>query len=185
MKIIITTTGLLLLGAMVYYGYNYSKEKNIDTYQEKYRDEVVSKVKSVSTDILDDMEKDITVKSSIIEEIPADELLEEEQRIEADKDADIIENEDKHLPEDIDKFIAEQEVLIAVEAEKEPTVEKSEDEEKQIELIDDGAKARLGNQDKMIKRDVAILEREEKLAETEEDKIIREEDAKMKAAMAE
>jgi len=164
MKIVLTIIGLISLGAVAYYGYNSSLEKSENVSIKKASDEVSSNVEVLENEPKDvKIESDIAVKASIEENIPSEDT------------EDIIENEE--LPDNINELIEEQEALIYDLTKKQPEIDIDRN------VVDEGTAARLADKDKMLKRDASIAARKAK--ETEEEKIIREEEAKNKAAMAE
>ena len=188
MKTVVMIMGLLLLGAMAYIAYNYSIEKRLDISINNSSDEAVAKVKSVVTEVVvdeesieDKVETDIAVKSSIVEEIPDEEVEEvpiEEQMLESEQE-DIIEygdSEDKNLSENIEDIIEEQEALIN-EAEKEEMLIRHGEAIKEQEAYLDKEFDDEG------RKEVPILQAEEKKILSEEDRIIEEEEAARKAAM--
>ncbi len=177
MKTIVMIMGLLLLGAMAYFGYSYGVEKSEEINKVKSSDKIIEeKIKSIDTEVAieedtneEQKEADIAVKSSIEEDIPTEEI---EEVIEEE---DIIENEEgveSDMPENIEDIIDEQEALME-EAAKEELEPKD----------DNDSKPYISSEEMMYKAEkekagVPILE-------TEEEKIIREEEEKNQEAMAE
>lgn len=169
MKIVLTIIGLIFLGSVAYYGYNSSLEESANVPIKKSSDEVSSNVAVLEDEPKDvKIESDIAVKASIEENIPSEDT------------EDIIENEEasnKELPDNINELIEDQEALLHDITKQQPEIDIDRS------VPDEGAAARLADKDKMLKRDASIAARKAK--ETEEEKIIREEEAKNKAAIAE
>ncbi len=194
MKTVVMILGLLLLGAMAYFGYSYGTQKSTEVSMKKDNEVVVQKIKSVQTEVVEEpneekIETDIAVKSSIVEEIPSEEMEDvvDEELAEADQapegEEDIIEDEDNKdaaLPENIDEIVAEQEALMDEVVEDEHGFEKIKDKEefeknKHIKSFSSTKKDEM-----KVEQDLASLE-----TETEEEKIIREEEAMNQAAINE
>ncbi len=177
MKTVVMILGLLLLGAMAYFGYSYGVEKSEEINKVKSSDKIIEeKVKSIDTEVAieedaneEQKEADIAVKSSIEEDIPTEEI---EELIEEE---DIIENEEgveSDMPENIEDIIDEQEALME-EAAKEELEPKDNNDSKPY----------ISSEEMMQK-----VEKEKAgvpLLETEEERIIREEEEKNQEAMAE
>ncbi len=195
MKTVVMIFGLLLLGAMAYFGYSYGTQKSTEVSMEQDNEVVVQKIKSVQTEVVEEpneerIEADIAVKSSIVEEIPSEEMenvAEEEELSEEDQapegEDDIIENEDSqdgNVPEDIDKIVEEQEALMDEVIEDEHGLEKIDKEEfeknKHIKSFSSTKKDEMKVEQDLL----PPLE-----TETEEEKIIREEEAMTQAAINE
>jgi len=188
MKTVVMIIGLLFLGAMAYIAYNYSIDKRLDVSIKNSSDEAVAKVKSVVTEVVvdeesieDKVETDVAVKSSIVEEIPNEEVEEvptEEQMLESEQE-DIIEHEDsedENLSENIEDIIEEQEALINEAEKEEMLISHGEAIKKQEAYLDKQF-------DDEGRKEVPILQTEEKKILSEEDRIIEEEEAARKAAM--
>jgi len=184
MKTVIMIIGLLIFGAIAYYGYSYGAEKSADISMQKESDEVVENVKSVMTEVVEEesaeekTEADIAVKSAIEENIPVEEESEEvpeeeETLVEEDKE-DIIENEesiDTNDSENLDAIIEEQEALMDEAVREEGFDSKKGEGIKELKLSDE-------TDDEAVEKSAPILE-------TEEEKIIREEEEQNQAAIEE
>lgn len=155
MKKTVIIIGVLLLVALVYYGYGLKKSSDVSAkgsagvVAEKMVEE---KEKSVDSDVVIErvmvaessadesleedskIEEDIAVKGSLVEEIPSEEMervIEEQEALmnEEREEQDIAVKEDLNKEastENIEKIIEEQEALIHAGMEENPIVEEGE-----------------------------------------------------------
>jgi hypothetical protein len=174
MKTVVMLLGFLLLAAMAYYGYSYGVEKSAEFNKSQNSNElpIEKRIQSIDTEVAIDeesieeqKEEDIAVKSSLEEEIPTEveeELLDEEDIIE---DGPVADEEEE--PADIEAIIDEQEELM-------------EEAAKESEEPDNTVYSPQEMMQKIEKEEAGIP-----TLETEEERILREEEERNKAAIEE
>jgi len=166
MKTVVMLLGFLFLGALGYYGYSYGIQKSAEFDQvEKSIDLPIEKNQSIDTEVVIDEEEsnesDIAVKTSLEDE-PL--LIEDEEDIIAEES---ITDEDIEI-KDIEMIVDEQE-----------------------ELMEEAVKEEIKESDNKVYSPQEIMQKIEKekagipILETEEDRIIREEEERNRAAIEE
>jgi hypothetical protein len=168
MKTVVMILGLLILGIMAYYGYSYGVEKSAEMDRARSSDNrrMNEKIKAIETEVsIEEQDEDIAVKSSLDEDIPT-----EVEEIRAEED--IIENEKEVIEEATDEITEEDKIIDEQEA-----------------LMEQAAKEQLEHEPYISPEEAAQKAEKEKagvpILESEEDRIIREEEKRNQVAMAE